>query len=175
MLQEQKNEYSSVSSSSRGRQDSSYSRDRDYRGRERPEISDHSEDYSYTDIQSGLTETKQGDEEILRIIIQIKVYHGLSMLVFGMFVFNDRIHHQLVPVKILIMLAMLVIMTMALMMMVTGSSEEITVTHQVPTRTVFTVIERGETKSLFADVLETSLEVIICKTAQLLLTICSRW
>ena len=35
----------------------------------------------------------------------------------------------------------------------------ITVTHQVPTRTVFTVIERGETKSLFADVLETSLEV----------------
>ena len=65
------------------------------------------------------------------------------------------------PVKILIMLAMLVIMTMALMMMVTGSSEEITVTHQVPTRTVFTVIERGETKSLFADVLETSLEVII--------------
>ena len=79
------------------------------------------------------------------------------------------------PVKILIMLAMLVIMTMALMMMVTGSSEEITVTHQVPTRTVFTVIERGETKSLFADVLETSLEVIICQSAQLLLTICSRW
>lgn len=31
--------------------------------------------------------------------------------------------------------------------------------HQVPTRTVFTVIERGETKSLYADVLETSLEV----------------
>ena len=63
MLQEQKNEYSSVSSSSRGRQDGSYSRDRDYRGRERPDISDHSEDYSYTDIQSGLTETKQGDIE----------------------------------------------------------------------------------------------------------------
>ena len=32
--------------------------------------------------------------------------------------------------------------------------------HQVPTRTVFTVIERGETKSLFAEVLETSLEVV---------------
>ena len=32
-------------------------------------------------------------------------------------------------------------------------------THQVPTRTVFTVIEQGETKSLYADVLETSTEV----------------
>ena len=35
----------------------------------------------------------------------------------------------------------------------------ITVTHQVPTRTIFTVVERGQTKSLFAEVLETSLEV----------------
>ena len=37
--------------------------------------------------------------------------------------------------------------------------DQITVTHQVPTRTVFTVIEQGETKSLYADVLETSTEV----------------
>ena len=36
----------------------------------------------------------------------------------------------------------------------------ITVTHQVPTRTIFTVVERGQTKSLFAEVLETSLEVV---------------
>jgi len=36
----------------------------------------------------------------------------------------------------------------------------VTVTHQVPTRTVFTVIEQGETKSLFADVLETSLQLV---------------
>jgi len=36
----------------------------------------------------------------------------------------------------------------------------ITVTHQVPTRTIFTVVERGHTKSLFAEVLETSLEVV---------------
>jgi len=42
-----------------------------------------------------------------------------------------------------------------------GSGRDyITVIHQVPTRTVFTVIERGETKSLFAEVLETSLEVV---------------
>ena len=72
---------------------------------------------------------------------------------------------MLVPVKMLITLAMLMMMTimimslMMLMMMTGGRGEEITVTHQVPTRTVFTVIERGETKSLFADVLETSLEV----------------
>jgi len=36
----------------------------------------------------------------------------------------------------------------------------ITVTHQVPTRTVFTVVERGETKSLFADTFETSLQIV---------------
>ena len=30
---------------------------------------------------------------------------------------------------------------------------------QVPVRTVFTVVEAGETKSLFADTLETSLQV----------------
>ena len=54
-----------------------------------------------------------------------------------------------------------IIMTMMLMMLMlmAGRCEEVTVTHQVPTRTVVTVIERGETKSLFADVLETSLEV----------------
>ena len=40
------------------------------------------------------------------------------------------------------------------------SSHLITVTHQVPTRTIFTVVERGNTKSLFAEVLETSLEVV---------------
>ena len=39
------------------------------------------------------------------------------------------------------------------------AADQITVTHQVPTRTVFTVIEQGETKSLYADVLETSTEV----------------
>ena len=39
------------------------------------------------------------------------------------------------------------------------SSQLITVTHQVPTRTIFTVVERGQTKSLFAEVLETSLQV----------------
>ena len=38
-------------------------------------------------------------------------------------------------------------------------SQLITVTHQVPTRTIFTVVERGKTKSLFAEVLETSLQV----------------
>jgi len=36
----------------------------------------------------------------------------------------------------------------------------ITVTHQVPVRTVFTVVEAGHTKSLFADTLETSLQII---------------
>ena len=50
-------------------------------------------------------------------------------------------------------------MMLTMLMMMAGRGEEITVTHQVPTWTVFTVIERGETKSLFADVLETSLEV----------------
>ena len=39
------------------------------------------------------------------------------------------------------------------------SGHLITVTHQVPTRTIFTVVERGQTKSLFAEVLETSLQV----------------
>ena len=42
----------------------------------------------------------------------------------------------------------------------------ITVTHQVPTRTIFTVVERGETKSLFAEVLETSLEVVDVRKLQ---------
>jgi len=37
---------------------------------------------------------------------------------------------------------------------------EITVTHQVPSRTVFTVVEAGETKSLFADTFISSLEII---------------
>ena len=41
----------------------------------------------------------------------------------------------------------------------TQSGHLITVTHQVPTRTIFTVVERGQTKSLFAEVLETSLQV----------------
>ena len=44
--------------------------------------------------------------------------------------------------------------------------EEITVTHQVPTRTIFTVVERGHTKSLFAEVLETSLQVVDSRTLQ---------
>ena len=43
------------------------------------------------------------------------------------------------------------------------AADRITVTHQVPTRTVFTVIEQGETKSLYADVLETSTEVKRCQ------------
>jgi len=38
--------------------------------------------------------------------------------------------------------------------------KEITVTHQVPVRTVFTVVEGGETKSLFADTFKSSLEVV---------------
>ena len=46
-------------------------------------------------------------------------------------------------------------------MLVGVESGLVTVTHQVPTRTVFTVIEQGETKSLFADVLETSLQATI--------------
>jgi len=36
----------------------------------------------------------------------------------------------------------------------------ITVTHQVPTRTVFTIVETGETKSLYADTFESSLQII---------------
>jgi len=36
----------------------------------------------------------------------------------------------------------------------------ITVTHQVPSRTVFTVVDAGQTKSLFADTFESSLEVV---------------
>ena len=61
---------------------------------------------------------------------------------------------------LMLMIMTLMIMSLMMIMMTPGSrGEEITVTHQVPTRTVFTVIERGETKSLFADVLETSLEV----------------
>eukprot|EP00092_Neocalanus_flemingeri_P011208 GFUD01012073.1.p1 GENE.GFUD01012073.1~~GFUD01012073.1.p1 ORF type:complete len:736 (+),score=107.13 GFUD01012073.1:247-2454(+) len=36
----------------------------------------------------------------------------------------------------------------------------ITVTHQVPTRTVFTIVESGETKSLFADTFESSLQIV---------------
>jgi len=36
----------------------------------------------------------------------------------------------------------------------------ITVTHQVPTRTVFTIVETGETKSLYADTFESSLQVL---------------
>jgi len=36
----------------------------------------------------------------------------------------------------------------------------ITVTHQVPTRTVFTIVESGETKSLYADTFESSLQII---------------
>jgi len=36
----------------------------------------------------------------------------------------------------------------------------ITVTHQVPTRTVFTIVEAGETKSLFADTFEKSLQIV---------------
>merc|ERR1719431_1338713 len=36
----------------------------------------------------------------------------------------------------------------------------ITVTHQVPTRTVFTIVESGQTKSLFADTFESSLQII---------------
>jgi len=98
-LTKEKSEYSSISRS-RGRQDSSY------RERERVESGDYTEDYSNTDIQSGLTEARP------------------------------------------------------------GRGEEVTVTHQVPTRTVFTVIERGETKSLFADVLETSLEVVNVKSLE---------
>ena len=41
------------------------------------------------------------------------------------------------------------------------SGHLITVTHQVPTRTIFTVVERGQTKSLFAEVLETSLQCFL--------------
>ena len=37
--------------------------------------------------------------------------------------------------------------------------EVITITHQVPTRTIFTIVEAGETKSLFADTFESSLQV----------------
>ena len=59
----------------------------------------------------------------------------------------------------LLMIMTITIMSLMMIMMAGSRGEEITVTHQVPTRTVFTVIERGETKSLFADVLETSLEV----------------
>jgi len=36
----------------------------------------------------------------------------------------------------------------------------ITVTHQVPTRTVFTIVEGGETKSLHADTFKTSLQIL---------------
>merc|ERR1719500_2750377 len=36
----------------------------------------------------------------------------------------------------------------------------ITVTHQVPSRTVFTVVDAGQTKSLFADTFESSLEAV---------------
>jgi len=39
-------------------------------------------------------------------------------------------------------------------------SEVITITHQVPTRTVFTIVEAGETKSLFADTFESSLQIV---------------
>ena len=42
--------------------------------------------------------------------------------------------------------------------------EVITITHQVPTRTVFTIVEAGETKSLFADTFEASLQVRKCLT-----------
>ena len=62
LMKEKKNEYSSIS---RGRQDSSYSRDREsYRERER-EREEYTEDYSDTDIQSGLTEARTGDQGIL--------------------------------------------------------------------------------------------------------------
>ena len=37
--------------------------------------------------------------------------------------------------------------------------EVITITHQVPTRTVFTIVEAGKTKSLFADTFQSSLQV----------------
>ena len=70
MLQENKNEYSSIS---RGRQQSSYSREREsYREREREE---YTEDYSDTDIQSGLTEARPGE------LREITGYYGLTLLV----------------------------------------------------------------------------------------------
>ena len=59
LLKEKKNEYTSIS---RGRQDSSYNRDREsYREREREEFTD----YSDTDIQSGRTEARPGDQSVL--------------------------------------------------------------------------------------------------------------
>ena len=67
---------------------------------------------------------------------------------------------MLITSAMLMLMTLLMIMTIMMIMMAGSRGEEITVTHQVPTRTVFTVIERGETKSLFADVLETSLEVV---------------
>ena len=59
LLKEKKNEYTSIS---RGRQDSSYTRDREsYREREREEYTEA--DYSDTDIQSGLTEARAGEHQ----------------------------------------------------------------------------------------------------------------
>ena len=72
MLQENKNEYSSIS---RGRQQSSYSREREsYRERER-EREEYIEDYSDTDIQSGLTEARPGE------LREITGCYGLTLLV----------------------------------------------------------------------------------------------
>ena len=82
-----------------------------------------------------------------------------------MLVFNisraskDANHVGNVDANDAIMITTIMTMMLMMVMMMAGRGEEVTVTHQVPTRTVFTVIERGETKSLFADVLETSLEV----------------
>ena len=59
LLKEKKNEYTSIS---RGRQDSSYSRE-SYREREREAYTEA--DYSDTDIQSGLTEARPGDQRVL--------------------------------------------------------------------------------------------------------------
>ena len=71
MLQENKNEYSSIS---RGRQQSSYSREREsYRERERER--EDTEDYSDTDIQSGLTEARPGEMR------EMTGYYGLTLLV----------------------------------------------------------------------------------------------
>ena len=61
LLKEKKNEYTSIC---RGRQDSTYTRDREsYREREREREEYNETDYSDTDIQSGLTEARPGDHQ----------------------------------------------------------------------------------------------------------------
>ena len=117
------------------------------------ESEEYSEDYSNTDIQSGLSEARPGEEDDDSLF-------GLTMLVFNISrASKDANHVGNVDANDAIMITTIMTMMLMMVMMMAGRGEEVTVTHQVPTRTVFTVIERGETKSLFADVLETSLEV----------------